>query len=104
MERTGARGNLSPSYTLMKEARTEHGDRLRLIPPHGGYRKLRSFQTAEVIYDGTVVFCNRFVDLTNQACYLLKRQLEKLEQVFLQEGGFTERLYAARQQYRSRMR
>ncbi|MDA8241648.1 MAG: four helix bundle suffix domain-containing protein [Nitrospiraceae bacterium] len=33
-----------------------------LIPPHGGYRKLRSFQTAQLVYDLTVVFCNRFVD------------------------------------------
>jgi len=29
---------------------------------HGGYRKLRSFQVTEVIYDGTVVFCGRFLD------------------------------------------
>jgi restriction system protein len=34
----------------------------RLIPPHGGYRKLRSFRTAEVVYDGTVIFCDRFVE------------------------------------------
>jgi len=33
-----------------------------LIPPHGGYRKLRSFQSAQQVYDATVVFCNRFVD------------------------------------------
>jgi four helix bundle suffix protein len=33
-----------------------------LIPPHGGYRKLRSFQTAQLIYDATAVFCDRFVD------------------------------------------
>jgi four helix bundle suffix protein len=33
-----------------------------LIPPHGGYRKLRSFQCAQQVYDSTVVFCNRFVD------------------------------------------
>ncbi|MFH1707783.1 MAG: four helix bundle protein [Planctomycetota bacterium] len=33
-----------------------------LIPPHGGFRKLRSFQTAQLVYDGTVVFCNRFID------------------------------------------
>ncbi|MBU4212069.1 MAG: four helix bundle suffix domain-containing protein [Kiritimatiellae bacterium] len=186
----------------------------RVIPPHGGYRKLRSFQVAELVYDGTVVFCDRFVDkrsrthdqmvqaarsgrqniaegsmasatskktelkltnvakasleellldyedflrqrglrrwdkdapealavrnrfrsdrsdrsdksdksdisdpygvasatpeaaantlicLINQATYLLKRQLEKLEQSFLQEGGFTERLYQARQEMR----
>lgn len=34
----------------------------RLIPPHGGYRKLRSFQCAQLVYDATVIFCNRFVD------------------------------------------
>jgi len=34
----------------------------RLIPKYGGYRNLRSFQTAQLAYDGTVVFCNRFVD------------------------------------------
>jgi four helix bundle suffix protein len=33
-----------------------------LIPPHGGYRRLRSFQTAQLVYDLTVVFCNRFVE------------------------------------------
>jgi len=34
----------------------------RLIPPHGGYRKLRSFQCAQLAYDATVIFCDRFVD------------------------------------------
>lgn len=33
-----------------------------LIPKHGGYRKLRSFQTAQLVYDGTVIFCDRFID------------------------------------------
>jgi restriction system protein len=33
-----------------------------LLPPHGGFRKLRSFQTAQLVYDGTVIFCNRFID------------------------------------------
>jgi four helix bundle suffix protein len=175
-----------------------------LIPKYGGYRKLRSFQAAQAVYDATVVFCDRFVEkrsrthdqmvqaarsgvqniaegsmasatskktelkltgvarasleellldyedylrqrglalwgkddpralevrrryqsdrsdtsdksdphqirtsdaetaantlicLVNQASYLLGRQLEKLEQAFLNEGGFTERLYRAR--------
>ncbi|MBE0596008.1 MAG: four helix bundle protein [Desulfuromonadales bacterium] len=31
------------------------------LRPSGGYRRLRSFQVAEIIYDGTVSFCNRFV-------------------------------------------
>ena len=175
-----------------------------LIGPHGGYRRLRSFQCAQVVYDATVLFCVRFVDkhsrthdqmvqaarsgvqniaegsmasatskktelkltgvarasleellldyedflrqrglriwaknsqealavrkryqsdpsdrsdlsdiygiknaspeaaantlicLTNQASYLLGRQLQHLEQAFLAEGGFTERLYHQR--------
>jgi len=178
-----------------------------LIPPHGGYRNLKSYQTAEIVYDATVVFCNRFIDkrsrthdqmvqaarsgvqniaegsmasatskktelkltgvarasleellldyqaflrqrglrmwakdsadalavrkryqsdrsdksdlykiattspevaantlicLINQASYLLGRQLQKLEQQFLTECGFTEKLYHARQQARKK--
>lgn len=177
----------------------------KIIPPHGGYRKLRSFQTAQAVYDATAIFCNRFVDkrsrthdqmvqaarsgvqniaegsmasatskktelkltgvarasleellldyedflrqrglalwpkdsskairvrkkylsdasdrsdpcgisiahpeaaantlicLINQASYLLGRQMQKLEARFLSEGGFTERLYHARNQAR----
>ncbi len=34
----------------------------RLIPPHGGYRDLKSYQMAEIVYDGTVAFCARFID------------------------------------------
>ncbi len=34
----------------------------RIIPPHGGYRDLRSYQMAEIVYDATVAFCNRFID------------------------------------------
>jgi hypothetical protein len=33
-----------------------------LIPEHGGYRRLRSFQVAQLVYDLTVRFCDRFVD------------------------------------------
>lgn len=32
-----------------------------LIPSHGGYRKLLSYQTATLVYDLTVEFCNKFV-------------------------------------------
>jgi four helix bundle suffix protein len=187
-------------------------DKDSLLPPHGGYRKLRSFQSAQLVYDGTIVFCDRFVEkrsrthdqmvqaarsgvqniaegsmasatskkteikltnvarasleellldyedflrqrgmriwdknapealevrkkylsdksdrsdksdssdpysiktassetaantlicLVNQASFLLGRQLQKLEQDFLTEGGFTERLYKQRQAARS---
>src|SRR5947207_9557603 len=33
-----------------------------LIPKHGGYRKLKSFQVAQLIYDMTVRFCDRYVE------------------------------------------
>jgi len=33
-----------------------------LIGPHGGYRGLKSYQNAEIVYDATVRFCDRFVD------------------------------------------
>src|SRR5271169_3612746 len=33
-----------------------------LIPLHGGYRKLKSFQVAQLVYDVTVRFCDRYVE------------------------------------------
>jgi len=33
----------------------------QLIPPHGGYRELQSYQMSEIVYDATVVFCDRFI-------------------------------------------
>lgn len=177
-----------------------------LVPPHGGYEKLQSYQMSLLVYDATVKFCDRFIDrrsrthdqmvqaarsgnkniaegsqasgtsrkmelklvgvarasleellgdyrdflrqrgllqwgkdhpmagmirrlayakdrsyktyssyienappevaantmlcLVHQANYLLDQQLRQLEKTFLQEGGFTERLYRARQQHR----
>src|SRR5512140_2199325 len=43
----------------MADSEIENRKRLR---PSGGYRKLRSFQVATIIYDATVSFCDRFVD------------------------------------------
>ena len=40
----------------------------QLLLPHGGYRRLRSFQVAERVYDGTVCFCNRFVPKNSRTC------------------------------------
>ena len=36
--------------------------RPKTLRPSGGYRKLRSFQAATIIYDATVSFCDRFMD------------------------------------------
>ena len=34
----------------------------RFIPPHGGYENLLSYRKAEIVYDATVKFCDRFID------------------------------------------
>jgi len=187
---------------------TEQKDLPRLIPPHGGYRELQSYKMAEIVFDGTVAFCDRFINkrsrthdqmvqaarsgkqniaegsmasgtskktelkligvarasleellidyqdflrqqglplwtkdnakalavrklahskdrsyrtyktyleasppevaantlicLIHQTNYLLDQQLRSLEKAFLKEGGFTERLYRTRSQYRER--
>ena len=46
---------LSPSQK--EEPPAEH-----FIPPHGGYENLLSFQKARIVYDGTVRFCERFLN------------------------------------------
>src|SRR5689334_22470839 len=33
-----------------------------LIPKHGGYRNLKSFQVAQLVYDVTIRFCNRYIE------------------------------------------
>lgn len=33
-----------------------------LIPKHGGYRNLKSFQIAQLVYDVTARFCDRYID------------------------------------------
>lgn len=43
---------------------------------------------------------NAMLCLVHQANYLLDRQLRSLEQTFLKEGGFSERLYRARRNWR----
>ncbi len=32
-----------------------------IIPAHGGYKNLKAYQTSEIVYDATVVFCKRFI-------------------------------------------
>src|SRR5437879_13454286 len=38
----------------------------KLIPLHGGYRKLKSFQVAQLAYDVTVRFCERYIDFKSR--------------------------------------
>jgi four helix bundle suffix protein len=48
------------------------------------------------------VAANTLICMVNQASFLLGRQLQRLEQGFLKEGGFTERLYRMRQEHRGK--
>ena len=57
-----------------------------LMPKHGGYRHLKSFQVAQLVYDVTVRFRDLYID----------RQLAAQAVAFGQEGGFTEHLYRVR--------
>jgi len=41
---------------------TNQPDKTALIPPHGGYQDLQSYQMSEIVHDGTVVFCDRFIN------------------------------------------
>jgi len=40
----------------------------KLILKHGGYRKLKSFQIAQLVYDVTVRFCRRYIDRGSRTC------------------------------------
>ncbi|HXJ55314.1 MAG TPA: four helix bundle suffix domain-containing protein [Verrucomicrobiae bacterium] len=51
-----------PSNRTDPSDRTDPLPRSKLLRPSGGYRQLRSFQTATVIYDATVSFCEKFLD------------------------------------------
>jgi len=35
------------------------------LPPHGGYRNLKSFQAAEIVFDFTMELCKKYIDRTH---------------------------------------
>lgn len=48
-------------YTILRKMNTDDNTE-GFIPTHGGYRNLFSYQKAEIIFDGTKYFTNRFFD------------------------------------------
>ena len=44
------------------DGKSRAGQRDQLLPRHGGYRRLKSFQIAQLVYDVTVRFCDRYID------------------------------------------
>ena len=49
--------NNTPTTETLRESRPRPGD---------GYRRLRSFQLATIIYDATVSFCDRFIERSSR--------------------------------------
>lgn len=54
----GTQGELRSLSSLESLSSPKRG----FIPSHGGYENLNSFKKARIVYDGTVFFCDRFID------------------------------------------
>lgn len=50
---------LVTSGSLVSQVRSQQPG---FIPPHGGYQNLLSYQKAQIVYDATVYFCDRFLE------------------------------------------
>ena len=70
------------------------------------YQKDKSYRTYSTYFEDCSpdVAANTAICLIHQTNYLLDQQLRMLEQHFLKEGGFSERLYQARSEMRPRIR
>ncbi len=68
------------------------------------YARNRSYKTYRTYIEDSPpgVAANTIICLIHQTNFLLDQQLRQLEQQFLEQGGFTERLYHARRQARKR--
>ncbi len=65
------------------------------------YAENRSYRTYKPYMDSDPeTAANTAICLVHQASYLLDQLLRQLQKQFLEEGGFTEKLYRARQQAR----
>ncbi len=85
----------SPEALAVRQARPADLAQLRnLMAVLVSDRSDKSDRKAEVA--ANVMIC-----LINQETFLLRRQLSRLEQEFVEEGGFTERLYRVRNARRS---
>lgn len=62
------------------------------------YEKNRSYMTYRSYIENAApeIAANTIICLIHQTNYLLDQQLRQLERAFLEEGGFTERLYRER--------
>lgn len=65
------------------------------------YKSDRSYETYRTYMEDPESAANAAICLIHQTNYLLDQQMRALEKNFLEEGGFTERLYKARNQKRN---
>ena len=77
-------------------------DRVADLPPKSGVVRLAGlFGLAEFVEKAEPeLVANAMICAVNQAAYLLKRQIQSQSKSFVEEGGFTEKLYAARKRKR----
>ena len=68
------------------------------------YASNRSYRTYKIYIEGSLpeVAANTLLCLIHQTNFLLDQQLRQLENQFLKQGGFTEKLYRTRQKARRR--
>ena len=59
-------GRASPSPSLKSLSSLPPGDADGFIPPHGGYQKLFSYHKALVVYQATLYFCDRFINIKSR--------------------------------------
>jgi hypothetical protein len=52
----------STPHRTNKTNRTNSSQTEGFTPAHGGYEDLLSFQKARIVFDGTMRFCDRFID------------------------------------------
>ena len=66
------------------------------------FEKNRSYMTYKPYIEDSPpgIAANTIICLIHQTNYLLDQQLKQLEKAFLNDGGFTERLYWARKKCR----
>ena len=67
------------------------------------YKPNKSYETYKSYIENSdaEIAANTMICLIHQANFLLDQQLKSLERDFLEKGGFTEKLYSARNAYRS---
>ncbi|PJA86472.1 MAG: four helix bundle protein [Candidatus Moranbacteria bacterium CG_4_9_14_3_um_filter_42_9] len=66
------------------------------------YREDKSYSSYQSYLKNPESAANMLICVIHQTNYLLDKQLRKLSDEFLRQGGFTERLYQKRKDYRER--